>query len=329
MCPTAFPLVLGSTLDPESLLAVLLLDVLDERRVALAERLAVVLTVLVGGLVLGLLALGLLHDHDDGCRSLRLGGSAELSARRDEDEGHVVVLAQNGEVGDDVHGGDVASDDDNARERGVARSGRGRLSEGLDDLLDTALEGVVLSSCGTNVSSLFSVSSVLWWSHTLADGLVDLLHALVISDGDSEGNDGALKRKLSSLVLLDIGVVSLSGSGSDGGIILKLLLEGSSELLLLVLLILLLLLGLGNAGLVASLLVLLLLLIGLLGGHCCGSLEEASSKLLLFVFIRSAGVARKLCVPIDDYAGRWLIAKFPCFLYTPLTSKFSNFFFSR
>jgi hypothetical protein len=58
-----------------------------------------------------------------------------------------VVLAQHGEVRDDVHGRDVAGDDDNARERGVAGGGRGRLSESLDDLLDTALQGVVLGGC--------------------------------------------------------------------------------------------------------------------------------------------------------------------------------------
>lgn len=315
MCLTVFPLVLGSALDPESLLAVLLLHVLDERSVALAERLTVILAVLVGRLVLGLLALSLLHDHDDGCRSLRLGSGAELSARSDEDEGNVVVLAQNGEVGDDVHGGDVAGDDDNTGERGVARTGGGRLSEGLDDLLDTALEGVVLGSCGTNVSGLYLMSDVSRWSHTLADGLVDLLHALVICDGDGEGNNDTLKRQLIGLLLLSIGVIVLGcGDGDgDGSILLDLLLKGGGELLLLVLLILLLLLGLGDAGLVASLLVLLLLLIGLLGGHCCGCLEEASSKLLLVVCIRSAGVARKLCVPIDDSAGRMVDRKVSVF----------------
>jgi hypothetical protein len=46
------PLVFGSTLDPESLLAILLLHVLDERRVALAERLTIILAILVSRLVL-------------------------------------------------------------------------------------------------------------------------------------------------------------------------------------------------------------------------------------------------------------------------------------
>lgn len=63
-----------------------------------------------------------------------------------------MVLAQHGEVGDDVHGGDVAGDDDNAGERRVAGSRGGRLSEGLDDFLDTALERVVLGRCGCRVS---------------------------------------------------------------------------------------------------------------------------------------------------------------------------------
>lgn len=58
-----------------------------------------------------------------------------------------MVLAQDGEVGDDVLGGDVAGDDDDAGEGGVAGGRGGRLAEGLDDLLDAALEGVVLGSC--------------------------------------------------------------------------------------------------------------------------------------------------------------------------------------
>lgn len=57
-----------------------------------------------------------------------------------------MVLAQHGEVADDVLGGDVAGDDDDAGERGVAGGGGGGFAERLDDFLDTALEGVVLGS---------------------------------------------------------------------------------------------------------------------------------------------------------------------------------------
>lgn len=57
-----------------------------------------------------------------------------------------MVLAQHGEVRDDVLGRDVAGDDDDSGERGVAGAGRGRLAQRLDDLLDAALEGVVLGS---------------------------------------------------------------------------------------------------------------------------------------------------------------------------------------
>lgn len=132
-------------LDPERLLLILLLRILGERGVGLAKALAVVLAVLVGRLVL-LLAVGLLHDHDHAGGALRLGRGAQLGARGDEDEGHVVVLAQHGEVADDVLGGDVAGDDDDAGEGGVAGGGGGGFAECLDDFLDTALEGVVLGS---------------------------------------------------------------------------------------------------------------------------------------------------------------------------------------
>lgn len=55
-----------------------------------------------------------------------------------------MVFAEDGDVRDDVHGGDVTGDDDEAGESGVAGAGGGGLAQGLDDFLDTALEGVVL-----------------------------------------------------------------------------------------------------------------------------------------------------------------------------------------
>jgi hypothetical protein len=56
-----------------------------------------------------------------------------------------VVLAQNGDVRDNVHRGDVGSENDNARgdiDLGVGGRDR-RLAEGLDDFLDTTLERLV------------------------------------------------------------------------------------------------------------------------------------------------------------------------------------------
>lgn len=72
-----------------------------------------------------------------------------------------MVLAENGNVRDDVLGGDVAGNDDKAGERGVSRASGGRLAERLDNLLDTTLEGASLGSYSRedNVSkSLFSSS---------------------------------------------------------------------------------------------------------------------------------------------------------------------------
>lgn len=59
-----------------------------------------------------------------------------------------MVLAEDGDVRDDVRGGDVAGNDDDAREGGVGGGGCGRFAEGFDDFFDAALEGVVLGSCG-------------------------------------------------------------------------------------------------------------------------------------------------------------------------------------
>lgn len=139
-------------LCPERLLSSLLLHKLHKRGVDLGVILAVVLLVVaaLGLLLLRLLAVGggaLLRDHDDRGRALRLGGGAELGAGGDEDVGDVVVLAEDGEVGDYVHGGDVAGDDDDAREGGVSGSRSGGLAEGLDDFFYAALEGVVLGGC--------------------------------------------------------------------------------------------------------------------------------------------------------------------------------------
>ena len=105
-----------------------------------AEVLAVVVLVL-------LLALGGRLGDDHGDTGGTLGGRrvTELSSGCDEDVGDSVVLAEHGNVGDNIHGRDVGGEDDNAvgdRDGGV-RGRDGRFAEGLDDFLDTALEALV------------------------------------------------------------------------------------------------------------------------------------------------------------------------------------------
>ena len=122
-------------------LLALLLHELDQVLVYLGE---VLLAVLLGNrLRLGVLASGaLLGDHDDGRGPLRAAGGAELGARADKDVRDVDVLAQHGDVADDVHRGDITSKDDDAGEGGVGwPSGRG-LAQRLDNLFYAALEGL-------------------------------------------------------------------------------------------------------------------------------------------------------------------------------------------
>jgi hypothetical protein len=56
-----------------------------------------------------------------------------------------VIFAQNGNVGDNIHGGDIGSENDNTAGNtdGSVGGGDGRLAESLDDLLDTTLERLV------------------------------------------------------------------------------------------------------------------------------------------------------------------------------------------
>lgn len=54
-----------------------------------------------------------------------------------------MVLAQHGNVRDDVLRGNVAGNDDDAGERGALGSGGGGLAERLDDFLDATLEGAI------------------------------------------------------------------------------------------------------------------------------------------------------------------------------------------
>jgi hypothetical protein len=58
-----------------------------------------------------------------------------------------VVLAKYGNVADDVHGGNVGGENDDTGGRvDCAGDASGGLADGLDALLDTALEGLVLRS---------------------------------------------------------------------------------------------------------------------------------------------------------------------------------------
>jgi hypothetical protein len=98
-------------------------------------------------LVLTLLASGR-SNHDDRSRTLSAASGTQLGARRQEDVRNVVVLAENGDVRDDVHGADVGGEDDNSwgRDLSCGRVGGGGFADGLDDFLDTALEALLL--CG-------------------------------------------------------------------------------------------------------------------------------------------------------------------------------------
>ncbi|KAF3398574.1 hypothetical protein F1880_006332 [Penicillium rolfsii] len=109
----------------------------------LLKDLAKVLTI---GTLLELLVLARLGGHHDNT-GRALGGSrgTELRTGGNKDVGNAVVLAQNGNVGDNVHGGDVGSENNNAGgdvDLGVGGGDR-RLAEGLDDFLDTTLERLV------------------------------------------------------------------------------------------------------------------------------------------------------------------------------------------
>lgn len=110
-------------------------------------QLGVGLLPLVLGLLLGALAL-LGCDHYDTCGPLGAACGAELGTAGHVDVGDAVVLAEYGNVADDVHGRDVGSEDDDSRGRvGCAGDASGRFADGLDALLDTALEGLVLCGC--------------------------------------------------------------------------------------------------------------------------------------------------------------------------------------
>ena len=116
----------------------LLDDQLVELLVSLVPLVILLLALLAGGR----------GDHDDGSGALGAAGSTELGARREEDVGDVVVLAEDGDVGDEVHGADVGGKDDNCWccDLGCGRVGGCGLADGLDDLFYTTLKALLL--CG-------------------------------------------------------------------------------------------------------------------------------------------------------------------------------------
>lgn len=58
-----------------------------------------------------------------------------------------MILAKHRDVGDDIHGGDIGGENDDAvGGGGGGRGGEGRLAESLDDFFYAALEGLGLGS---------------------------------------------------------------------------------------------------------------------------------------------------------------------------------------
>ncbi len=106
------------TLDPRLDLGVpLLLCDLDQFLPGLeiflgADLLVVIILFALLGTVGRLLALGL--EHDDTGSTLGAGRNTEIRARLDVEVGDAVLLAQDGEVHDNIHWGDVAGNDNEA-----------------------------------------------------------------------------------------------------------------------------------------------------------------------------------------------------------------------
>lgn len=121
----------------------------------LDDQLVELLVSLIPLIILGLTLLASGRgDHDNGSRALGAASGTQLGARRQEDVRDVVVLAEDGDMRDDVHGGDVGGEDDNGRGRdlGGGRVGRGGFADGLDDFFDTTLEALLLCGCDECVS---------------------------------------------------------------------------------------------------------------------------------------------------------------------------------
>lgn len=127
-------------------LSILNLDVLALLDNQLVELLVRLIPLVILGLSL-LASVG--GDHDNGGRTLGAASGTQLGTRRQENVGDVVVLAEDGDVGDDVHGADVGGEDDDGRgeDLGGGRVGGGGFADGLDDFFDTALEALLLCGC--------------------------------------------------------------------------------------------------------------------------------------------------------------------------------------
>lgn len=86
----------------------------------------------------------LLANHDDARRTLSRARLAELRTALDVDVRHIVVFAEDRDMRNDVHGGDVSGDDNDRRgvgERGCGACGR-RLAQSFDDFFYTAAESL-------------------------------------------------------------------------------------------------------------------------------------------------------------------------------------------
>lgn len=193
-----------------------------------------------------LLALRL--EHDNASSALGRCSYTEICARLDVEVWDAVLLAQDREVHDHVHGGDIAGDDDKTRGGGICRlcAAQGALLDSLFALLHATANSLELGA--------------------LLDQLVDLLVRLVIGERQSEGNE--LLSGLDKILGVDIGnvlvdiLLQIRRRSSVG---LEVCIEGARKLVLLVLVLLLVLGLLANTVRLTALLFLLLLLVDLLG----------------------------------------------------------------
>jgi len=221
-------------------------------------------------LLLGALAL-LGCDHDNTRGPLGATSGAELSTAGHVDVRDAVVLAKYGNVADDVHGRDVGGEDNDTRGRvDCAGDACRRFADGLDALLDTALESLVLGSYKDSQYLWWYrlISRTLGWSHTLLDGLEDLLLLLLVGERVCEGNESANRDNGLLLAVLLLGLDNLSDRGVHHGVAVSV--DGLALLLLVLLCGDILDLLVGLALLVLLLLLLADIVLGL--GHCCGVL---------------------------------------------------------
>lgn len=89
------------------------------------------------------------RHHNNTCRPLGGSGSTELGSRCDKDVGNTVILAQDGDVADDVQRRDICCKDNDANGFGDGCVGcwGGTFAEGFDDFFDASFEGFVDSGC--------------------------------------------------------------------------------------------------------------------------------------------------------------------------------------